>query len=207
MGKSLALRLGFLDHEILLGSRTAEKAVSVATELSARVSPQLNIQGVANEQAAQAEIVFLTTPWEGVQELVQDLRTALSGKIVVSLVNALTKVGPEMQPLTLPRGSVAQSIQALLPESYVVSGLHHVPAKELGTLEGPVDVDVLVCSDVTFAKEKLTEILSVIPGLRILDAGSLSNSGAIEAMTAILINLNIKYRTRSAIRVTGIKDR
>lgn len=207
MGKSLALRLGSLNHEIFLGSRTAEKAASISNELSTLVSSEISIRGVANEQAAQGEIVFLATPWEGVQELAKELADALSGKIVVSLVNALVKVGSEMQPLTLPRGSVAQSVQALLPESYVVSGLHHVPAKELGALDGPVEVDVLVCSDFTSAKEKVREMLSVIPGLRILDAGSLSNSGAIEAMTAVLINLNIKYRTRSAIRVTGIKDR
>lgn len=206
MGRSLALRLASLGHDILLGSRTSEKADTVARELVGDFSSELEIRGVVNREAAMAEMIFLATPWEGVQDLVKELASSMEQKIVVSVVNALVKVGSELQPLTLSRGSVAQSIQALLPRSFVVSGLHHVPAKELGALSDPVEVDVLLSSDFKEAKERVAEILMPVPGLRTLDAGSLSNSGAIEAMTAVLINLNIKYRTRTAVRVTGIKD-
>lgn len=208
MGSSLALRLSSHGHRILLGSRNADKAREVAASLAdLQKAGSGAIDGVTNLEAAEGEMVFITAPFEGVQELVKELSVNLSGKVVVSLVNALVKVGSEMQPLTLARGSVAQSIQAILPSSFVVSGLHHVAAKELAKVDSPMDVDVLLCSDYPDGKDAVTGLLRAIPGIRILDGGSLSSSGAIEAMTAVLINLNIKYKTRTALRITGIKER
>ncbi len=208
MGSSLALRLSSHGHRILLGSRNADKAKEVAASLAdLKKSGAGAIDGVTNLEAAEGEMVFITAPFEGVQELVKELSVNLSGKVVVSLVNALVKVGSEMQPLTLARGSVAQSIQAILPASLVVSGLHHVAAKDLAKVDSPMDVDVLLCSDYPDGKDAVTGLLGAIPGIRILDGGSLSSSGAIEAMTAVLINLNIKYKTRTALRITGIKER
>lgn len=203
-GKSLAVRLASLGHEILLGSRMAERALETVAGLKTeRVSGAL--QGVANAEAATAEMVFLATPWEGVQATAKSLAEELSAKVVVSMVNALTKVGSEMQPIQLARGSVAQSVQAILPNSFVVSALHHVPAKELGDLGSSVESDVLVCSDHPEAKQLVMGLLDSLPGVFTLDAGSLGNSGAVEAMTAVLISLNIRYKTRTALRITGLQ--
>lgn len=208
MGSSLGLRLSSYGHHILLGSRNADKAREVSASLAdLQRSGSGAIDGVTNLEAAKGELVFIAAPFEGVQELVKELSVNLSGKVVVSLVNAMVKVGSEMQPLTLARGSVAQSIQAVLPSSVVVSGLHHVAAKELAKVDSPMDVDVILCSDYPEGKDAVTDLLSVIPGIRMLDGGSLSSSGAVESMTAVLINLNIKYKTRTALRITGIKER
>lgn len=203
-GKSLAVRLSSLDYQVLIGSRTQEKGREVADQLSQKGGLRGPIEGLSNLGAAKAEVVFVATPWEGAQETVGELAKELSGKVVVSLANALIKVGSEMQPITLSRGSVAQGIQAELPSSFVVSALHHVPAAKLGNISSSVDADVLVCSDHDPAKRQVMEILETIPGITALDCGSLSNSGAIEAMTAVLINLNIRYKARTALRVTGL---
>ncbi len=204
-GSSLGLRLSSLGHEILLGSRTLEKASSVAESLMKLPGQTGTIEGVVNADAAKGELVFIATPWDGAQSTVGALAKELSGKTVVSMVNALMKVGSEMQPVFPARGSVAQSIQAALPSCFVVSALHHVPAKELGEIGISVESDILVCSDHADSKKQVMELLDSVPGLFSLDCGSLANSGAIEAMTAVLINLNIRYKTRTALRITGLR--
>jgi predicted dinucleotide-binding enzyme len=87
----------------------------------------------------------------------------------------------------------------------VVAAFHHLPAKELGHLGSPIDSDVLICSDDADATAKTAAIVSQIPGCRPLDAGELSNATAIEAFTAVLLQLNIRYKTRVAPKLTGIK--
>ena len=120
------------------------------------------------------------------------------------MCNALARVANEFQPLVPPRGSVAASVQAAVPRALVAAAMHHVPAKELGELSEPVESDVLVCSDHPKATEVVSEIVARMPNLRPLDAGQLSNAAPIEAFAAVLLQLNVRYKTRSAIRFTGI---
>src|SRR5690606_17187218 len=108
------------------------------------------------------------------------------------------------QPLVPPRGSVAAHVQAAVPDSRVVAAFHHLPAAELGAIGHPIDSDVLICGDDGRAVEAVSEIVSKIPGCRPLDAGELSNATAIEAFTAVLLQLNIRYKTRVAPKLTGI---
>jgi predicted dinucleotide-binding enzyme len=86
----------------------------------------------------------------------------------------------------------------------VAAGLHHVPAKELGDLNEPIETDVLVCSDHRAATELTSEIVAKIPNMRPLDAGGLSLATPIESFTAVLLQLNVHYKTRVAIQFTGI---
>jgi 8-hydroxy-5-deazaflavin:NADPH oxidoreductase len=105
-----------------------------------------------------------------------------------------------------PRGSVAGNVQASLPNSFVAAALQHLPAKDLGDLDGPVESDVLICSDHPDATATTMDIVARIPGLRPLDAGRLSTAAPIEAFTAVLLQLNVRYRTRAAVRFTGIPE-
>jgi NADPH-dependent F420 reductase len=130
----------------------------------------------------------------------------LDGKVVISMANALAKVGHEFQPLVPPRGSVAASVQAAVPRSRVAAALHHVPAKELGDIAEPVHSDVLICSDHPSATETVVGIVSKVPGLRPLDSGELSNAAPIEAFAAVLLQINVRYKTRVAVRFTGIPE-
>jgi NADPH-dependent F420 reductase len=114
-------------------------------------------------------------------------------------------VGNEFQPLVPPRGSVAAHVQVAVPRCRVVAALHHLPAKELGHLGDPIDSDVLICSDDKAALVTVSGIVEKIPGCRPLDAGELSNATAIEAFTAVLLQLNMRYKTRVAPRLNGIK--
>ena len=123
------------------------------------------------------------------------------------MANALVRVGHEFQPLVPPRGSVAAHVQAAVPGCRVVAAFHHLPAKELGHLGEPIDSDVLICGDDPRRSPTVSEIVAKIPGCRPLDAGELSNATAIEAFTAVLLQLNVRYKTRVAPKLTGIKQR
>ena len=135
----------------------------------------------------------------------QEQEELLAGKIIVSMANALVRVGKEFQPLVPPRGSVAAHVQAAVPQCRVVAAFHHLPATELGHIGEPIDSDVLICGDDRGAIQTMSEIISKIPGCRPLDAGELSNAMAIEAFTAVMLQLNIRYKTRVAPKLTGIK--
>jgi NADPH-dependent F420 reductase len=158
-----------------------------------------------NSAASACDVVVIATPWDSAAATVQENADALQGKIVISMANALVRVAGEFQPLLPPRGSVAAHVQAAVPGCRVVAAFHHLPAKELGHLGSPIDSDVLICSDDASALEEVSDIVSHIPGCRPLDAGQLSNATAIEAFTAVLLQLNVRYKTRVAPKLTGIK--
>jgi len=100
---------------------------------------------------------------------------------------------------------VAAHVQAAVPGCRVVAAFHHLPAKELSHLGDPIDSDVLICSDDADALNVVSHMVRLIPGCRPLDSGELSNATAIEAFTAVLLQLNVRYKTRVAPRLNGIK--
>lgn len=164
----------------------------------------LPIDFADNSGAAMAEVVVLATPWDAAAATAMQVADKLKGKVVICMCNALARVANEFQPLVPPRGSVAASVQAAVPRSLVAAALHHVPAKELGDISEPVESDVLVCSDHVRATELVSEIVGRMPNLRPLDAGQLSNAAPVEAFAAVLLQLNVRYKTRAAVKFTGI---
>jgi NADPH-dependent F420 reductase len=206
-GSALGLRLASIGCDVLLGSRDAQRARGICVEL-VRKWPEfkLNLNGGDNDAAANCEIVIIATPWDSAATIVNEHTSQLVGKIVVTMANALVRVGKEFQPLVPPRGSIAAHIQAEIPLSRVVAAFQHLPATELGNLTHEVDSDVLICSDDPTATATISEIVLRIPGCRPLNAGSLSNALAIEAFTAVLLQLNVRYKTRVAPRLTGIPE-
>jgi NADPH-dependent F420 reductase len=166
----------------------------------------LSIRSADNAGAADAEVVVIATPWDAAAATARSVADHLHRKVVICMSNAIAQVAGEFQPLVPPRGSVSASVQAEVADAYVAAALHHVPATELGNLNHEVASDVLVCSDHPRATETASEIIVGIPGARPLDAGGLSNAMAIEAFTAVLLQLNSRYQTRVAVRLTGIED-
>ena len=70
-------------------------------------------------------------------------------------------------------------------------------------LDHSIDSDVLICSDDAEAIKDVSEIVRKIPGCRPLDAGELSNATAIEAFTAVLLQLNVRYQHASRTQAHG----
>jgi NADPH-dependent F420 reductase len=202
----LAARLASVGYYAVIGSRSKYRAMEIRDELVGQY-PELEdlLDFGDNASAADCDIVVIATPWDSAATMAQEYSSYLRGKIVVSMANALVRVGKEFQPLVPPRGSVAAHVQAAVPESRVVAAFHHLPAKELGQIGEPIDSDVLICGDDAHAVSTISEMVGKIPGCRPLDAGELSNATAIEAFTAVLLQLNVRYRTRVAPKLTGIK--
>jgi NADPH-dependent F420 reductase len=205
-GSALGIRLASVGFDVVLGSRSLQRATEVVDRLRADW-PDLELPLVPgdNEAAADADVVVIATPWDSAATTAQSLSDRLAGKVLVSMANALVRVGTEFQPLMPPRGSVAAHVQAAVPSSKVVAAFHHLPAKELGNLGHPIDSDVLICGDDKASVHTVMEITEKIPGCRPLDAGELSNATAIEAFTAVLLQLNVRYKTRVAPKLTGIR--
>lgn len=207
-GSGLAVRLASAGFDVVIGSRSKYRALEVRDKLVERWEDRnLSLHAGDNQAAAGADIVVVATPWDAAASTVAEVGAELAGKVVISMANALAKVGHEFQPLVPPRGSVAASVQAAVPKSLVAAAMHHVPAKELGHISEPVESDVLVCSDHPSATATTIDIVSKLPNLRPLDAGELSNAAPIEAFAAVLLQVNMNYKTRVAIRFTGLEGK
>ncbi len=199
-GQALAARLASVGYDVMVGSRSEEKAAAVCDELRARwPEHRLSIEPATNEGAAKATLIVVGTQWAAAEPTVAALAGSLAGKVVISMGNALTKVGRELVPVTLPEGSVAAAVQRAAPDALVAAAFQHVPARELGHLDRPMEGDVLICTEHPEALEVTSSLVRRIPDLRPLSAGSLALAGTVEAFTAVLV----RFR-KASLRLTGI---
>jgi NADPH-dependent F420 reductase len=206
-GSALAARLAAVGYETIIGSRSKYRAMETVDTLHEQWSDRkLAVIAGDNAAAAAADVVVIATPWDGAYGTATSVADELAGKVVICMANALTRIGKEFQPLVPPRGSVAASVQAAVPACHVAAAFHHVPAKELGDLDHPIESDVLICSDFPAATKVTSDLVAAIPNLRPLDAGGLSQATPIESFTAVLLQLNVRYKTRVAVKFTGIPE-
>ena len=205
-GSGLALRWARAGHRVILGSRSPEKAARVCKELNALVGSD-SIAFADNRSAAgAAAIVVLTVPYQAQRATVDEVRETIAGKILIDTTVPL--VPPKVARVQLPAGgSAVAEVQRMLGETVrVVSAFQNVPAHQLRDLSHSVDCDVLVCGDDVAAREVVVALARDI-GLRAYHAGPICNSAAAEALTSILISLNIRYKVPGAgIRITGVPD-
>ena len=206
-GRGVALRLAVAGHRVLIGSRDEERARGIVTELlDAWPDRGLDLRGAANEDVCDTDVVVMAAPWEPALQLAGALEARLQDRVVISMANALARVDGNFLPLTMPRGSVCEELQARLPGSQVVGAFHHLPAKHLQDLDHALGAEVLVCGGSEDARASVVELVDRIDGLRGIDAGTLDSAGAIEALTAVLVQVNVRYRTHSMLRLVGSFD-
>jgi NADPH-dependent F420 reductase len=206
-GAGLGLRWARAGHTVLIGSRVAEKAQAAAAELNARLNLD-TVRGYENAEAARrAEIVTLTVPYAAHAATIEAVRDAVQGKIFVDVTVPL--VPPKVSRVQLPAGgSASLEAQALLgPNVRVVTAFQNISAEHLKDPDHPIDCDVLVCGDDKEAKAVVMQ-LARDAGLRAWDAGPLANSVVPEALTSVLIGLNLRHKVKaSGIRITGIEGK
>jgi NADPH-dependent F420 reductase len=200
-GRGLARRLAMAGHQIVIGSRDADRAAAAAAGLGGG-----QLSGGLNADAAdQADVVIAAMPWDGHKELLASLAPQLVGKIVVDCVNPMGFDGKGAYALPVPEGSAAQQAAAVLPDSTVVGAFHHVSAELLLDPEvDRLDLDVLVLGDDRQATDLVAALASRIPGVRGVYGGRLRNCGQVEALTANLVSINRRYKAHSGLRITDI---
>jgi 8-hydroxy-5-deazaflavin:NADPH oxidoreductase len=204
-GRAVAVRLASVGIEVTIGSRSTDRAAEICDRLTGRWPDlDLPLRPGDNADAAAADLVIVATPWDAAASTAASVAEHLDAKVVVSMANAIARLGDEFIPLIPPRGSIAAGVQAAVPGALVSAALHHVPAGHLANLDNDLDCDVLVCSDYPEALGATAEMIHKVPGLRALDAGRLSSAAPIETLTPVLLHLNIRYRTHASIRFTGI---
>ena len=204
-GRGLGLRLAAAGWEVVLGSRAAERADEGARSAVAAAGGRADgLRGGTNEEAASQPAVVVATPYDGAAATVRALRGQLEGKVVVSMVNAITRVAGEFQALLPVRGSMAATLQGVLPGSHVTGAFHHLPAGALGDLDEILDADVLVCADDDGAAAATLAMVEAVPGLRGVRAGTLASATAVEALTPVLLNVNVRYKAHVAVRLAGL---
>jgi len=206
-GLGLAMRFAKAGHEVAIGSRSRERGEEGAGKVRDAV-PGARAEGGDNVAVvADADVVFLTFPYGGQLATLDALGPALDGKVVCNVVAPLEFVkGIGAVGLAVQGGSAAQEAAAQLPGARVVSGFQNLSAEELMELDHPIHADVLVCGRDAEAKAIVVGLAAQIDGVRGIDAGGLSQSRYVEMLTSLLINLNRKYHTRTAIRITGLES-
>jgi NADPH-dependent F420 reductase len=204
-GRALAARLASVGCSVLIGSRSPDRAAGTVDEVHKRWPDRdLPLEAGGNADAAAAELVVMATPWDAAPGTAASLADELAGKVVVSMANALAKVGAELLAVTPPGGSVAVGVQTSIPDSLVVAAFHHLPARSLADLDRPATGDVLVCTDHPRALDATSALIRRVADLRPFNAGSLAAAGPVEAFTAVLLGLNARYKGRATIHLTGI---
>jgi NADPH-dependent F420 reductase len=193
-GLALATRLHQAGYDVVIGSRDESRARDAAVELG--------VEGATNAAAATgADLVVLATKADGAVETARELRGAIGATPVLSVAAEL-RFAPQGVLPAPEATSIAERIQLEL-EASVVAGLHSLAASNLAGEVAP-DEDALVCGDDAEAKALVLELAARVTGGKAIDAGPLASARALEGMTAVIVNVNKRYRAHAGLRVTGI---
>ena len=205
LGTGLARRWALAGYPITIGSRSADSksAQELSTLLDERGVTGA-IAGAENVEAARtADIVVLTVPFSQHADMLDRIREAVQGRLVLDTTAPL--VPPRVGTVQFPQaGSAAVSTQTALGENVsVVSAFQTVAADKLQSLE-PMDGDVLVCGNKREDCGRIIELVEAT-GMRGLYGGPLANSAASEALTSVLITINRQFKCQAGIKLVGLK--
>ena len=206
-GFGLALRWAQAGESVIIGSRDAKRAQEAADKIKQRAS-NATISGLENAAAcAASDLLVLTIPYEGHAALLKQLKPVIRpGSILIDTTVPLAASvgGRATRTLGIWQGSAAQETAELAPKGVAVVAAFQNAGSEMLNAEGPVDCDVIVCSDDPAAAEVVRTLAAKIPGVRALDGGKLENARILEQITALLIGFNIRHKGHSGIRITGL---
>lgn len=191
-GQGLALRFARAGVPVALGSRDGKRGAEIASELNEKLNCDTKIMGMDNAAAVAAadEMVILAVPFSAHNVTLQALKDGLTGKILVDIVVPLSPTDPKVVEMP-PEGSATEAAQALLgPDIPVVGALHNVSATTLNDLDHDINCDILVCGDKLKPRIKVMELINTL-GVQSYNAGGANAARCIEAITPILIRINI----------------
>jgi len=208
-GSGLALRWARAGESVIIGSRDAERARAAAAQIAEKAGALASIEGAENVTAVKmCDTVVLTVPFAGQADLLKQLKPSFrSGTVLIdATVPLATAVGGRpTRLLGVWQGSAAEQAQDVVGKNVSVAAAFHSLSATVLDSDEDVDCDVIVCSDDDHARQVASELAVKIPGVRPVDGGKLENARIVEAMTALLITLNIRHKVHAAgWRVTGL---
>jgi NADPH-dependent F420 reductase len=190
--------------EVIIGSRSQERAEKVAAELNAELGKAI-IRGMENPKAAEAaEVVALTVPYTAHLNTLESVKSQVQGKIFIDVSVPLDPDNPRRMKMP-PAGSATEEAQAFFgPETKVVAAFQNVAAHLLRDPHHAIDCDVLVCGNDAEAKKTVIALVAKM-GLQAYDVGPAESARVVEGLTSLLIRLNIRHKVKGAgIRLTGL---
>jgi NADPH-dependent F420 reductase len=196
-GRALAARLRDLEFDVAVGSRDQQRGWERAVELGVR--------GGSNEEIVKdADLIVLAVRSNATLDTARELAEAIGQTPVLCVASDLLFTEQGILPGREER-SLAEELAETI-EAPVASGLQSLSAVGLAANDVP-DQDALIAGDDQRAKEPALELAGKLVGGRAFDAGPLANSRALEAMTAVILNINKRYRVHAGLKLTGIPDK
>ena len=201
-GKGLAYRWAKAGYRVLIGSRSSEKAVTAASEIMELLEGSSSVVGTTNLEAAeQADIVVLSVPYDAHRDTLENVKSALKGKILIDVTAPL--MPPKNKVQMPPAGSAAQESKEIVGQDVEVVAAFQSVSHEHLLGDEEIDCDVLVTGT---SKKARVEVLKLVEAAGLIgwDAGPIENSMVVEGLTSVLININKQYGSKHAgIRITG----
>jgi len=209
-GSGLALRWARAGQNVVIGSRDAARAEQKAGEIFARCDGKTQIRGTDNPSAvAASDIVVLTVPFSAHADTLKQLKASFRpGTILIDATVPLASVvgGRATRTLSVWQGSAAQQAAELVPAGVKVAAAFQNIGADLLNSDHDADCDIICCSDHDDARSLAMELAQLIPGVRGVDGGKLEMARHLEQITALLIDINIRYKAHSAgLRITGLE--
>jgi 8-hydroxy-5-deazaflavin:NADPH oxidoreductase len=192
-GSAVARRLVEAGLDVSVGSRDPNRAAATAAEVGAR--------GLLNADAVEGvDLVVLSVDASAALATAAELADAIGETPVLSVASEVRFE----QRSALPAGdplSLAEQTQQVL-RGPVLAGLHSLAASTVAA--GKAEGDALVCGDDETAKATALELAATLVTGRALDAGPLASARALEGMTAVIVNLNRRYRGHAGVQIVGL---
>lgn len=208
LGRGLARRFADAGETVIVGSRDAARAAATAAAACGMVCNG-RCEGAENSAAvARADRVVLALPAAALPSYLDQAAPGLTGKLIIDVVVPLAfEHGVATIAPVLGAPSAGELIQRRVPGARVVSAFKNTPADTLLDLDAPLEGDVLVCGDQAAARAEVMALVGRLRGLRGVDCGPLANARSVEAITALLVNLNRAYKARTSIAILGLPPR
>ncbi len=203
-GSAIAARFAKAGVRTLIGSRDAIKAQSTATKINEEFKIK-NVEGYTNRDAtAKADIVLLAVPYDGMKPILEDIKPAAAGKIIINIASSLDAEKKSRARIN-PAGSIAVEIQTFFGEtSKVVDAFQNISPEQLEKFDEKIETDVLVVGADRETRDMVIALIKKV-GIDAFDAGMIQNAVIVETMTAALIAINIRYKIKGAgIRLIGV---
>ena len=203
-GSAIAARFAKAGVRTLIGSRDALKAQNTANKINEEFKIK-NVEGYTNRDAtAKADIVLLAVPYDGMKPILEDIKPAAAGKVIINIASSLDAEKKSRARIN-PAGSIAAEIQAFFGETTkVVDAFQNISPEQLEKFDEKIETDVLVVGADRETRDMVIALIKKV-GIDAFDAGMIQNAVIVETMTAALIAINIRYKIRGAgIRLVGV---
>jgi len=207
-GLGIAIRFVQAGEDVIIGSRTIEKAQAAVGKLKGLLGEVDNIKAAENADAAsEAELLVLTVPLAAQKSTLLSIKEGASGKILLDATGPLESAigGSPIEYVALWDGAAAERSAKILKDANVICAFNNISSAALMNFKEPIDCDCLISGDDANSKAVAAELIEKIPGVNVIDCGPLERAKIIEKITPLLIGLNIRNKTQfGGIRITGL---